>query len=225
MESSGRLESGFYLFDGIHNVRQLTDSSQVVTDEYAFDAWGNTTSSTGSTANSQLYNGRLLSYRNDLHAGPDTQTSTHFRNPSAQTGRFTSEDPAADDHNLYRPVGSNPVKGEDPSGLQVAPDDTKLPIPLESPRSRNLFQAHLDRIRNDKYSDQELSKRLAWMRDMTSMLEALPQAKRPPHGEIMIARGKTEIQILYAHLEKRDLLPSYLHMTYRSGVINFDEIH
>ncbi len=46
MESSGRFEFGFHLFDGIHNVRQLTDNSQVVTDKYAFDAWGNTTSST-----------------------------------------------------------------------------------------------------------------------------------------------------------------------------------
>ncbi|MBL8820592.1 MAG: hypothetical protein JNL58_31510 [Planctomyces sp.] len=112
------MESSFYLCDGIRNIRQLTDGSQSITDEYSFDAWGILRSSTGSTANSQLYKGRLLSYRNDPHAGPDTQTSTHFRNQSAQTGRFTSEDPAADDHNLYRPVGNNPVNGEDPSGLE-----------------------------------------------------------------------------------------------------------
>ena len=34
------LESSFYQFDGIHNVRQLTDDVQVVTDDYSFDAWG-----------------------------------------------------------------------------------------------------------------------------------------------------------------------------------------
>ncbi len=71
VESSGRLESGFHLFDGIHNVRQLTDSLQVVTDKYAFDAWGNTTSSTGSMANSQLWKGQYLACRKDPDAGPE----------------------------------------------------------------------------------------------------------------------------------------------------------
>jgi RHS repeat-associated protein len=111
------MESSFYLCDGIRNIRQLTDDTQAITDEYSYDAFGNLRSSTGSSANSQLYKGHLLSYRNDPHAGPDTETSTHFRNQSAQTGRFTSEDPAADDHNLYRLVGNNPVNKEDPSGL------------------------------------------------------------------------------------------------------------
>lgn len=111
-------ESSFYLPDGIRNIRQLTDDTQVVTDEYAFDAFGNLRSATGSTANSQLYKGQLLSYRNDPHAGPDSQSSMHFRNQSATTFRFTSEDPAEDDLNLYRPVGNNPVNGEDPSGLE-----------------------------------------------------------------------------------------------------------
>jgi len=113
------MDSSFYLPDGIRNVAQLTDDTEVVTDHYSYDAFGNLRTSFGfGTSNSQLYKGQLLSYRDDPHAGPDKETSTHFRNVNSQTGRFTSEDPAADDSNLYRPVGNNPVNVEDPSGLQ-----------------------------------------------------------------------------------------------------------
>ena len=77
------LESSFYLCDGIHNVRQLTDDAQVVTDEYSFDGWGKLTSSTGSTANSQLYKGEYLAYRKDPDAGPELQYSpTTYTTPS-----------------------------------------------------------------------------------------------------------------------------------------------
>ncbi|MBL8819899.1 MAG: RHS repeat protein [Planctomyces sp.] len=69
LQDDGLTETRF-VHDG-NNVRQLTDSSQVVTDEYAFDAWGNTTSSTGSTANSQLWKGQYLAYRKDPDAGPE----------------------------------------------------------------------------------------------------------------------------------------------------------
>ena len=41
------LESSFYQFDGIHNVRQLTDDAQVVTDDYRFDARVNPFSTSG----------------------------------------------------------------------------------------------------------------------------------------------------------------------------------
>jgi len=126
------MDSSFYLPDGIRNIAQLTDDAEVVTDHYSYDAFGNLRTSFGfATANSQLYKGQLLSYRDDPHAGPDKETSTHFRNVNSQTGRFTSEDPAADDHNLYRPVGNNPVNGEDPSGLGP-PDPTEALRKMES---------------------------------------------------------------------------------------------
>jgi len=118
-------ESSFYMPDGIRNVRQLTDDGQVVTDDDKFDAFGNRISSTGSTSNFYAYNGEC-GYRDDSHAGPDGELSTHHRNISSKTGRFTSEDPAEDDHNLYRPVGNNPVNRQDPSGLDENRGDVSL---------------------------------------------------------------------------------------------------
>ncbi|MEZ6063471.1 MAG: RHS repeat-associated core domain-containing protein [Planctomycetaceae bacterium] len=100
-------ESSFYQFDGIYNVRQLTDDAQAITDEYDFDAWGDLRSSTGSTANSQLYKGKYLAYHRDPNSGPETEYALHYRHYNPKTGRLKSEDPAEDDLNLYRYVRNN----------------------------------------------------------------------------------------------------------------------
>jgi len=116
-------DSSYYQFDGINNVRQMTDASQVVTDEYDFDAFGKLRSSTGSTANSQQYKGQYLAYRREPDAGPEVEYALHHRNYDPKTGTFTSADPAEDDSNLYRYVRNNPVNRDDPSGL----DEVNIP--------------------------------------------------------------------------------------------------
>ncbi len=61
----------------------------MVTDAYSFDGWGQLTSSTGSTANSQLWKGEYLAYRKDPEAEPELQYSTHHRNYNLRTGVFS----------------------------------------------------------------------------------------------------------------------------------------
>jgi len=70
----------------------------------------------------------LLAYCNDPHAGPDTEYSLHHRNYNPKTGIFKSEDPAADDLNLYRYVANNPVNNEDPSGLDFVTNEGNIAV-------------------------------------------------------------------------------------------------
>jgi RHS repeat-associated protein len=111
-------DSSFYLWDGIRNVRQLTDGAEVVTDSYGFDGWGRSTGSSGSTANTQQWQGQSIAYRKDADAGPESQYAMHHRNYNPRSGVFTAADPAKDDLNLYRYVHNNPVNRQDPSGLE-----------------------------------------------------------------------------------------------------------
>ena len=117
-------DSSFYLWDGIRNVRQLTDGAEVVTDSYGFDGWGRSTGSSGSTANTQQWQGQSIAYRKDADASPESQYAMHHRNYNPRSGVFTAADPAKDDLNLYRYVHNNPVNRDDPSGLFALPDDS-----------------------------------------------------------------------------------------------------
>jgi hypothetical protein len=56
----------------------------------AFDALGDLISSTGSTANSQLWKGQCLAYRKDPDAGPEVQYAMHLRNCNPKTGVFSA---------------------------------------------------------------------------------------------------------------------------------------
>ena len=138
-------DSSFYLWDGIRNVRQLTDGAEVVTDSYDFDGWGQSLGSSGSTASTQQWQGQSIAYRKDADAGPEVQYAMHHRNYNPKSGVFTAADPAKDDLNLYRYVHNNPVNRQDPGGLQeelgrgnptaaessATPPDTSGPTLLE----------------------------------------------------------------------------------------------
>jgi len=130
-------DSSFYAFDGIANTVALTDDAAVVTDEYALSAWGEQRSSTGSTANSQIYKGQFLAYYNDPNAGPETSLySTHHRNYSAKQKQFTSSDPSESDINSSRYVKNNPINEVDPSGLKEIPAGNPSRVANQKPATQ-----------------------------------------------------------------------------------------
>ncbi|MEK6280646.1 MAG: PKD domain-containing protein [Acidobacteriota bacterium] len=75
----------FYGYDGHGSVRLLTNAAAVVTDTYAYDAFGNLISRTGTTSNDYLYSGEQF----DTNLG-FYYLRARFMNPSS--GRFWSMD-------------------------------------------------------------------------------------------------------------------------------------
>jgi RHS repeat-associated protein len=108
-------QSYWYGFEGIGTVRQLMGSQGQVVDAYAFDAWGNELISPQSQVQNPFkYVGKYGYYW-------DTESALMLlgvRYYEANLGRFVSLDPVTSGLNWYRYV-ANPVKGIDPSGLQV----------------------------------------------------------------------------------------------------------
>ena len=104
-----------YLYDGHGSVVGLANESGVVTDTYAYDAFGNLISSTGSTENYYRYCGEQF----------DETTGLYYlraRYMDTSTGRFISQDtyqgtindPVSLHKYLY--ANANPVMNSDPSG-------------------------------------------------------------------------------------------------------------
>lgn len=105
----------FFGYDGHGNTRFLTDANANVTDTYDYDAFGNLTARTGTTANHYLFTGEQY----------DPDLGLYFlraRYQNTQTGRFwtmdefevSSFDPATLHKYLY--CSPNPVDFLDPSG-------------------------------------------------------------------------------------------------------------
>ncbi|REJ96414.1 MAG: hypothetical protein DWQ34_04035 [Planctomycetota bacterium] len=125
--------SSFYHYDALGSTRALTDSSEVETDDYVYEAFGNVAAGTGSTTNPFQWVGEKGYYA-------DEETSLYSlrrRQYASDDGRFVSEDPLAQagavtgdtddsfgdsdregiDSNLYRYVANNSPNDTDPSGL------------------------------------------------------------------------------------------------------------
>jgi RHS repeat-associated protein len=105
----------FYVYDGGGSVRQLTNSNGTVTDEYEYDAYGNSFTKSGTTPNNYLYRGEQYDADLSLY-----YLRARYYNPA--TGRFLSRDPEdgvptepATLHK-YDYAGSNPVNAMDPTG-------------------------------------------------------------------------------------------------------------
>jgi RHS repeat-associated protein len=113
--NDGAWTVSFYGYDGGGNVRQLTNSAGAVTDEYEYDAYGNSFTKVGTTPNNYLYRGEQFDSDLGLY-----YLRARYYNPN--TGRFMSRDP--DDHSLFSPndlhkylyANGDPVNTVDPSG-------------------------------------------------------------------------------------------------------------
>jgi RHS repeat-associated protein len=112
---SGTWTPSFYGYDGAGSVRQLTNSAGAVTDEYEYDAFGNSFTKVGTTPNNYLYRGEQYDADLGLY-----YLRARYYNPS--TGRFMSRDPengkAIDPKTLHKYLyaGGDPVNMKDPTG-------------------------------------------------------------------------------------------------------------
>ena len=112
-ERDGR--TSFYLYDGHGSVVGLANESGVVTDTYAYDAFGNLLKSKGSTKNCYRYCGEQFDETTGLYylraRYMDTSTG---RVISQDTYQGTINDPVSLHKYLY--ANANPVMYSDPSG-------------------------------------------------------------------------------------------------------------
>jgi RHS repeat-associated protein len=105
----------FYVYDGGGSVRQVTNSAGVVTDQYEYDAYGNSFTKVGTTPNNYLYRGEQ--YDPDL--GLYYLRARYY---NRATGRFLSRDPEdgkpIDPKTLHKYLyaDGDPINGIDPSG-------------------------------------------------------------------------------------------------------------
>ncbi len=110
--------SSFYEYDGGGSVRQLTNSAGAVTDEYEYDAFGNSFTKVGTTPNNYLYRGEQ--YDSDLGL---YYLRARYYNPA--TARFLSRDRLAGRAqspmtlHKYLYTGGDPVNRIDPRGLEI----------------------------------------------------------------------------------------------------------
>ena len=110
--------TSYYLQDGQGSARTLTNSVGSVTDTYAYTAFGEMYSQTGTTDNSYLFAGQQFDSETSLYS-----LRARYYDPSS--GRFLSQD--AYPYNIGNPVelnrytyaGNNPVNFSDPSGNQA----------------------------------------------------------------------------------------------------------
>ena len=105
----------FYVYDGGGSVRQLTNSNGTVTDEYEYDAYGNSFTKSGTTPNNYLYRGEQYDSRLRPLLSPRQILQPHTGGSSAaipQDGAPT--DPAT--LHKYDYAGSDPVNAMDPTG-------------------------------------------------------------------------------------------------------------
>ena len=108
-------ETQYYHFDAHGCTNALTDASEVITDDYTYNAWGKQLAGSGSTDNPFRWVGQK-GYQSDPTTG---RIVLGGRELDPNSGRFLSEDPLGfegGDTNLFRYVKNNAPNKIDPSG-------------------------------------------------------------------------------------------------------------
>jgi len=127
-------EASYYHYDSRGSTIALTDSTETITDKYAYDPFGKLANSEGSTANSFKYVGRfgVMDEGNGLH-----YMRARYYDP--EIGRFLSKDSkhgllkSPQTFHRYNYVINNPIKLIDPSGFSGQRDvDTLMDINASS---------------------------------------------------------------------------------------------
>ena len=102
-------------FDALGSTRELTDSSETVTDTFLYDAWGNEVSRTGTTVIPFTWNG-MWGYYWDADTGT---FQVRARPLEPEIAVWLVIDPigfGTGDVNLYRYVANSPTNFIDPTG-------------------------------------------------------------------------------------------------------------
>ncbi len=115
---SGAAGTSFYGYDAHGNVAFVSDATGVVTDTYAYDAWGNLIGRTGSTVSTRFFAGEEL----DPDFGLINLRARHY---DETTGRFRTIDLAPGDpesplsFNRYQYAGADPINNWDRTGYAI----------------------------------------------------------------------------------------------------------
>jgi RHS repeat-associated protein len=105
----------YFHFDGLGTTHHLTDSSQSVTDSYAFDAFGVPSSATGSSINPYRYVGQWGYYDDGAMGSSSEMLLLGARYYWPKYGRFTVWDPLRS-YNPYLYSENLPTNVVDPTG-------------------------------------------------------------------------------------------------------------
>ena len=104
--------SYYYTTDALGSVILLTDNAQNKAATYAYDSWGEATSTTGPQATTNPWT--YASGYNDTTSNR-IKFGARYYNPAR--GRFTQPDPSGREPNAYLYAGANPISRTDPTGL------------------------------------------------------------------------------------------------------------